>query len=231
MPKKTKINPEQKEALGQLLALGVSEGMARRLVGTQPLAVIRQTLEHLPFRQVKDPAAWAVQEILDGGYAPPAELAAKKKRDELQARRQAERQAEEERREREDQEFRQRVQTLLGGLSPAEKERLLAMARQRVGSWAHRVPGLLEEDSPVMRAILLDLVQERANALPPPSGDSLPVDSKSGQDGQNHTEPSRSPLNEFKFAGRGLGHPGPRKWPEGALEARRAQPMVSSAFA
>lgn len=226
------LPPERKAAMEALLGIGVHPGMARRLSLTRPPEVICRTLEWLPHRQVNNPAAFAVQEILDGGYAPPARLVASQKREQARSRRRAEEEAEERRREREDQVFRQRARALLGGLTPAEKESLLAEARRRVGSWARRRPELLEADSPVMLATMLDILTERQ--VSPPArlaGDGPGTATKLRQDEQNHTEPSRGPLNAFKFAGRGWGHPDPRKWPEGALEARETQPLVPSAFA
>ena len=62
-----------------------------------------------PYR-AKNPAAFVVKEIQEGGYPPPAELAANQKRNEAQARKQADKTAEEQRRDEEEQRFRARLQ-------------------------------------------------------------------------------------------------------------------------
>ena len=150
---------ESGELVERLRAEGVHGGMARRLAAEAPPDVIRRALENLAHRQVKNRAAWLVQEIRDGGYEAPEAVRQTRSREEVQARRRAEERSLTEARDREAERIRGHVEGVLARLSEGERAELVRVARGRLGPWAGRLAQ--DEGSPLLRAEVSAVVLER----------------------------------------------------------------------
>ena len=165
-PRSLKTRAELTESQARLAArlqqLGVHRSMSRRLIQSKPLELILKVLNQLPFRQARNPAAYLVRELLDGGYGEvPAALSAPAERaqEDLHARRKREEKLEQDRREREERELKEHVEGVLVSLAPEERRLLFEEARGRLGPWAARFA--LDDGNPVLRGSLCDLVLER----------------------------------------------------------------------
>lgn len=157
--KEPNLSEKQTRMVGHLESLGVHRSMSRRLVESKPMELILAALNRLPFRQAKNPAAYLVRELLDGGYGEVPAARATRDREDVQARRKAEEQEEQARREREETELKQHVDGVLARVSGEDRQKLVEEARARVGAWASRTA--LDEGNPVLRGALCDVILER----------------------------------------------------------------------
>lgn len=156
---KTKEDETKGRLVARLESLGVHRSMSRRLVESKPVELILAALNRLPFRQAKNPAAYLVRELLDGGYSEPAPVVVVPTREEVHERRKAEQREEEARRDREARDLAAHVDGVLARLAPEERLTLLEEARGRLGAWAARFA--LDDGNPIIRGALCDLVLER----------------------------------------------------------------------
>ncbi len=157
--KESKPTEIQNRLVAHLESLGVHRSMSRRLVESKPMEMILAALNRLPFRQAKNPAAYLVRELLDGGYGEVPAGHAARAREDVQARRKAEEVEDQARREREEVELKRHVDGVLAGVSVEDRQKLLEEARARVGGWASKTA--LEEGNPVLRGALCDVILER----------------------------------------------------------------------
>ena len=149
----------QGRLVARLESVGVNRSMSRRLVQTVPKELILTALNRLPFRQAKNPAAYLVRELLDGGYTEPVARQVTRTREEVHARRKTEEREEQARREREGEDLARYVDEILAKHSGEARAKLLEEAKGRLGGWAARFT--VDEEDPVLRGALCDLVLER----------------------------------------------------------------------
>ena len=159
-----KLTDEQEDAVQKLIAAGVTLKQAKRLVESNPVPRILKALENLPHRNAKNPAGYLVRELEDGGWDVPAKFRDdQKKLDQMAKHRErleAEKKAEEERSESTQAALR-KVDEVLGRMEPAKLLELKMEALNSISRFGMRKLTLEDDQNPVFKAALYNLVYER----------------------------------------------------------------------
>lgn len=175
------LTDEQQKLLERMLAVGISESQARRVLKQASPERISQALEYLPYRNAKNPAGYFVNEVLSESFAVPKALQVDRRREEAKSRRRQEELEAAARKAAEEEAYRAERQAAYAALEPDQLRELVEEVR-RTTRWAK--PEMLAEDSPVMQGLVLDLVaagwlekrlgrlgrRESKLNLPPPRG-------------------------------------------------------------
>lgn len=159
-----KLTDEQEDAVQKLIAAGVTLKQAKRLVESNPVPRILKALENLPHRNAKNPAGYLVRELEDGGWDVPAKFRDdQKKLDQMAKHRErleSEKKAEQERSESTQAALR-KVDEVLGHMEPAKLLELKMEALNSISRFGKRKLTLEDDQSPVFKAALYNLVYER----------------------------------------------------------------------
>lgn len=161
---------EQQAALASRLRhCAVSHRQAEQLVLNHPADVVEKALLGIVTRKdVINPAGWIVREVQAGGYSAPEGLRAAQNREAVARVRQAERDSE--KAEREQREAAARPQfDQIAALPAEERAALLRLAREKVRRFSLGAAAG-PEDSPILRAAMVDLLQERQGCKAIPAG-------------------------------------------------------------
>ncbi len=150
--------------VARLVATGVSQRQAERLVRSHPSDRIEAALSSLPFRNAKNPAGYLVREIEDGGWLPPVAIQEQEKKTASAAKRKAAdekaAQLEAERTRAAEARLRQ-VEHVVQALAPELVAELWSEARAQVMKFSRLAANDATEQNPFLKAAFSNLVQDR----------------------------------------------------------------------